>query len=277
MCSSLIIKTADNTVQLAHASVKEYFLHKPRQIVLSDVQLGHAAIAHCCLSYVLLPSESEGQDIFIFDYPAKFWSNHYQLSNKNEILQDLAKRFLWDQHGTFERWRRLGTYASLHLEHIYTGPSPLHYGNNNQNQLVNGKSQEMNGVGHTVHLLKLQQRKDILVLLGRLLLDKGANVNAQGGQYGNALQAASASWKGNAEIVRLLLDKGTDVDAQGGRHGNALHLQAASWRDCAEIIQILLDNGAQSGQSETEGKVWKKIWGKLHQSKVIQKFPHLKF
>jgi hypothetical protein len=44
-----------------------------------------------------------------------------------------------------------------------------------------------------------------------MLLDKGADVNAQGGDYGNALQAASAG--GHEAVVKLLLDKGADVNA----------------------------------------------------------------
>ncbi|EWY85855.1 hypothetical protein FOYG_12954 [Fusarium oxysporum NRRL 32931] len=60
----------------------------------------------------------------------------------------------------------------------------------------------------------------------QLLLNKGADVNAQGGEYGNALQAASASLEGDLEVVQLLLDKGADVNAQRGFYVNAL--QAAS-------------------------------------------------
>jgi hypothetical protein len=74
----------------------------------------------------------------------------------------------------------------------------------------------------------------------KLLLDKGADVNAQGGRYGNALQAASE--RGNEQIVKLLLDKGADVNAQGGRYGNAL--QAASERGNEQIVKLLLDKGA---------------------------------
>ena len=49
-----------------------------------------------------------------------------------------------------------------------------------------------------------------------LLLSKGADVNAQGGgEYGNALQAASRG--GHEKVVELLLSKGADVNAQGGR------------------------------------------------------------
>ena len=47
-----------------------------------------------------------------------------------------------------------------------------------------------------------------------MLLDKGAEVNAQGGGYGNALQAASSG--GHETVVQMLLDKGAEVNAQGG-------------------------------------------------------------
>ena len=47
----------------------------------------------------------------------------------------------------------------------------------------------------------------------QLLLDKGADINAQGGHYGNALQAASTG--AHEKIVQLLLDNGADVNAQG--------------------------------------------------------------
>ena len=76
----------------------------------------------------------------------------------------------------------------------------------------------------------------------RLLLDKGADVNAQGGKHGNALQAAA--YTGNLEVTRLLLDKGANVNAQGGEYDNALQAAAASWRAEVEVIRLLLDKGA---------------------------------
>ena len=45
----------------------------------------------------------------------------------------------------------------------------------------------------------------------KLLLKKGANINAQGGVYGNALQAALD--RGYEAVVKLLLEKGADVNA----------------------------------------------------------------
>ncbi|SLM37284.1 ankyrin repeat domain containing protein [Lasallia pustulata] len=65
-----------------------------------------------------------------------------------------------------------------------------------------------------------------------MLLDKGADVNAQGKEYGNALQAASE--RGHDQVVRMLLDKGANVNAQGGEYGNAL--QAASSRGHDQVV-----------------------------------------
>ncbi|RYN72660.1 hypothetical protein AA0120_g12741 [Alternaria tenuissima] len=76
--------------------------------------------------------------------------------------------------------------------------------------------------------------------IATLLLDKDADVNAQGGLYSNALQAAAA--RGHKEMATLLLDKGADVNAQGGYFGNAL--QAASARGHKEMATLLLDKGA---------------------------------
>ena len=73
-----------------------------------------------------------------------------------------------------------------------------------------------------------------------LLLRKGANVNAEGGYYGNALQVASRG--GLEEIARSLLENGADVNVQGGYYGNAL--QAASFDGHEKIARLLLENGA---------------------------------
>jgi hypothetical protein len=73
----------------------------------------------------------------------------------------------------------------------------------------------------------------------RLLLDYGANTNAQGGVYGSALQAAS--YLGNEKMVCLPLDYGVGINAQGGKYGSALQaygnaLQAASYNGNEEVM-----------------------------------------
>lgn len=69
------------------------------------------------------------------------------------------------------------------------------------------------------------------------MLDADADVNAQGGKYGNALQAASII-QDNTEIVGMLLSAGVDVNAQGGMYENALH--AAAYNSSKENIKLQL-------------------------------------
>ena len=71
-------------------------------------------------------------------------------------------------------------------------------------------------------------------------MDEGANVNMQGGYFGNALQAASAG--GYEQVVKLLLRKGANINAKGGRFHNAL--MAAALEGHGHLLQLLLDKGA---------------------------------
>ncbi|KAK8054320.1 ankyrin repeat-containing domain protein [Apiospora saccharicola] len=72
------------------------------------------------------------------------------------------------------------------------------------------------------------------------LLKTDVDVNAQGGYYGTALQAASG--RGNQYITKSLLDKGAHVNAHGGVYDTALH--GTSWYGHDEVVQLLLDLGA---------------------------------
>jgi hypothetical protein len=74
----------------------------------------------------------------------------------------------------------------------------------------------------------------------KLLLDKGANANAQGGHFSNALYEASA--RGHEAVVKLLLNYGADANTKGGEYGNAL--QAASARGHEALVKLLRDRGA---------------------------------
>ena len=46
----------------------------------------------------------------------------------------------------------------------------------------------------------------------QLLLDRGADVNLAGGNYGTALGAAAVAYEGNLEIVKSILDRGADIN-----------------------------------------------------------------
>ena len=62
-----------------------------------------------------------------------------------------------------------------------------------------------------------------------------------------------ASSRGNKAIVKLLLEKGVDVNAEGGEYGNAL--QAALFGGNEAIVKLLLENGAEENPEESESGV----------------------
>ena len=75
-----------------------------------------------------------------------------------------------------------------------------------------------------------------------MLLDKGADINAQGGGCGNALQAASYEGHQSLEVVKLLLDKGVDYNTKSGSYDNMLYV--ASYKGYVKIVEILLNKVA---------------------------------
>ncbi|KAI0868550.1 hypothetical protein GGS24DRAFT_506683 [Hypoxylon argillaceum] len=67
------------------------------------------------------------------------------------------------------------------------------------------------------------------------------DVNAAGGLFGSALQAAAYS--GQKESVKRLLDKGANPNAGGGKYRSALN--AAVLKGFWDIVKIWLDHGAK--------------------------------
>jgi hypothetical protein len=88
-----------------------------------------------------------------------------------------------------------------------------------------------------------------LVVFVEDLVEVGADVNAQGGLYGNALQAAAQY--GNEAVLRLLIEKGTDVNAQGGHYNGAL--QAAAQKGHPDLVGLLIDHGADINKGTIDG------------------------
>lgn len=218
--------TSGTRVRLAHFSVKE-FLESNRilksgagQFYLESA-IGHRALAQSCLTYLRYYSVScektlTDQDLETFpllEYAAQSWFYHSTLKCGDEVSREMSLLDLeqvrddWlAVHSPDEPWKKPFERWEERREKKAKSASPIYYAS-------------------------------LLGLLAAVnkLLDKGAKVDAVGGRYGTALQAASA--QGDREIVQLLLNKGAKVDAEGGAYGSAL--QAASARGDREIVQLL--------------------------------------
>ncbi|KAF3163644.1 hypothetical protein TWF225_002027 [Orbilia oligospora] len=82
----------------------------------------------------------------------------------------------------------------------------------------------------------------------KLLLEEfGANANATGVEYGNALTAAA--FDGTIDIVRMLLDHNADVNSPNG-----WALQTAAEQGHLDVVELLVERGANVNACLDEGK-----------------------
>ncbi|EMD95072.1 hypothetical protein COCC4DRAFT_93705, partial [Bipolaris maydis ATCC 48331] len=75
-----------------------------------------------------------------------------------------------------------------------------------------------------------------------MLLDNGADVNAEGGVCCNALQLASM--EGHEQVVKTLLNAGANVDIQSGAYNNNALYAASEKGHEQQVVKVLLDAGA---------------------------------
>ena len=271
ICSSLVIMTTDEKdretrsarqiVALAHYSVKEYLL-SDRIGKGSAAQYGmqhavcHDAIARSCLGYLLqfqgveMLGQNNAKEFRLADYSARFWIEHAQATEEQTGgYSQEAMVLFWEKKNAYLNWLRIHnpdrSWEMPDFKKILKLlPAPLYYaslfGLRRVVELLVEKGADVNAqggdYGNALQAASYRGHEAIV----RLLVDNGADVNAQGGNYDNALYAASS--RGHEQIVRLLVDKGADVKAEGGYHGNALY--AASERGHEQIVRLLLDNGA---------------------------------
>ncbi|KAJ5865432.1 NACHT nucleoside triphosphatase [Penicillium soppii] len=238
-----IFHATETELHLAHFSVKEYLLGENDYTITT----ASMSITRTCLTYLtdINGSKSEiRRDFPLARYAAKTWTGHAALAQASKEIVRATVTFL-EKERTFQRWARL--YQADRYWDEEPGPargSRLYYASFDglvaPVKEIIGKGADVNAeggyYGNALQAASYQGHQEIV----RLLLDRGADVNAKGGECGNALYAASA--KGHQEIVALLLDNGADVNAEGGEWGNAL--QAASYQGHQEIVTILLDKGA---------------------------------
>ncbi|KAL8699990.1 MAG: hypothetical protein Q9201_005685 [Fulgogasparrea decipioides] len=246
-------------IRLAHFSVKEYLVSN--RILQGDARRfsvqetsANALICSDCLAYLLQfeGSYRDSQSLTKFPlalYAAEYWISHAQVAEGDTDFEPplITELFLTKEAGLLKLirlYRPHFTHAFFLASRMGSISTPLYYtalaGLHKSVQMLLDKGADVNAqggyFGNALQAAAERGHNEVV----QLLLDKGADVNAQGGFHGNALQAAA--YRGHNKVVQLLLDKGADVNAQGGFHGNAL--QAAAEGGHNEVVQLLLDKGA---------------------------------
>jgi hypothetical protein len=259
-CSSLVVVVStesNNVLQLAHFSVKEYLTSdRVESDVAPEFQTvtASASIAKVCLAYLLqFDQELQPKEVLnefpLAKYSATFWMSFAAVGNGEEdSLIGLIERFFCFLGAPYKTCYSLNRpekiYENQEPNNTETLASPLYYaalgGLRKTVQLLLENNADVNAqggaYGNALQAASSRGHEQVV----KLLLKKNVNVNAQGGYYGNALQAASVG--GHQQVVKLLLEKKADVNVQGGFYGNAL--QAASYRGHEQVVNLLLEKKA---------------------------------
>ncbi|KAJ5318963.1 Pfs NACHT and Ankyrin domain protein [Penicillium brevicompactum] len=208
----------EKELHLAHFSVKEYLLDLPPfEVTTASISMTGMCLTYLrgvtCFSIISDTSIAITRHFPMASHAAHYWARYASFAQTSKGLMQMMVRFL-EEESTFQLWGRL-----------YQPDQP---GVNEPVALMSSRLYKIAFVG--------------LALLAHEFIDKGADVNAQVGLYGNALQAACIDGYRNIEVVELLITKGADINAQGGYYGTAL--QAACISSHQEIVQLLLNKGA---------------------------------
>jgi hypothetical protein len=240
-------------ITLAHFSVREYLvseslrIHSKLSFYHCDEKLANTSIAKTCVAYLLQFEQRIGRDIHMShrfrSYAAEHWIQHTRPNNDDDgILRQLILNLLHPEvylkwlvlcpwNTDYNKWAPIYCMADFGLAIVC------------RDLLQNGADIYVQGgpYGNPL-LIASSSGHDSTV---RLLLENGADINAQG-PYGNALRAASIG--GHDDIVQLLLEKGADIKAPEGVFGSPLQLASSGGHRA--IVQLLLENGADVNEKD---------------------------
>ncbi|KAJ7444029.1 ankyrin repeat-containing domain protein [Mycena latifolia] len=284
VCAGLIIvDEAMSVVRLIHYTTQHYF-DSIQPVQFADA---HTIIASQCLAYLSLNEFSQLDIIYsmphewVKGHPLAGYSQHFLLhaaeASRQLYLQPcltifLEKanswQFIWGQffYGQpvppwdYQAWPQppslLWLSAASNLIHIATHvldqlvddtnidsalSAAVYYGYIEMAQLLIKKFGANVNAGGGYYGTALQAASTGgHESVAQFLIEKGADVNAVGGYYGTALQVASR--EGHESVARFLIEKGADVNAQGGHCGTAL--QAASARGHESVARFLIEKRA---------------------------------
>ena len=151
---------------------------------------------------------------------------------EDEAIENLIFKFVMHSTNAFMNWIKLKA-----PEGLFKNSDWIHHGLPfRDEELASLEFGPQNELGHPLYQMVFTG----MVPMVHRLLECGARIDALGGRYGNALQAAV--WRNDENLVMILLERGADVNAPGGPYGSAL--QVAVWEDHENLVRLLVERGA---------------------------------
>ncbi|KAH8826716.1 ankyrin repeat-containing domain protein [Flagelloscypha sp. PMI_526] len=229
------------SVQLAHASVKEYLLVDSGAWFALQEPSAHSLIAGACLAvlahFKVLVRENYASP---FWYSENMWYAHVLPNCSPALLgqqQMLYTTFPWTSRylaqNIYHKKCPLSSVASLGLVDFLESCLLAAVWDTNA---LGSALIKAAGFGSS----KINTRS---IQCCRLLVSHGAKVDYLGEERANALQAASSA--GNLDVAQFLIEEGANVNAPGGEYGTSLHAAAdAATLSRLDMVQFLVQNGA---------------------------------
>ena len=217
ICSSLVTKMEDETVQFAHASIKEYFQSDKRKIGSSvevDPCFGHYFIGQCSLAYIMqrrqvIPDDYDARyQKCLLQYAAQFWPKHI-LASKQEsaVMNQIINLF---ESESLIYWFNAHTY-----DYLNGNVERMIYPNHLQIAALHGLIETAKWLMlQPVHNVACMEALSVAACNGHinmvtLLIEKG-DIKVASKFYYQAIERASE--RGQDQVVRLLYEHGKDSD-----------------------------------------------------------------
>jgi len=285
------------TFRLAHFSIQEYLVSDriargPAMYFSTKEIEAHLHISNACLAYhlhlsaIILVTEEQCNHFALWKYAAINWAHHLEhvppaawtpstikmasqaLTPRSQNLLNMSR--IRNPDDDDHDWTM--DFSDLAL--------PLYYlAALGTTQLITFLLDRQCNVGHYINELSpigskfgfalaaaTRRRKTNIVTL---LLNRGADINLQGGDFQSALQAAA--YYGNDGTLQLLIKEGANINANEGSMGSAL--QSASFEANERTMQLLLDKGAEiNATGGSHGSVLQAAAQARHSRRSIVKF-----
>ena len=274
LCRNLVVMDSEQrTFRFAHQSVREYLLGKSEYTVMRQHAL---ATERCLDMYLTEPSpslkvsRSVQQNGILKHYAGAYWPVHYTYLGECEFPETHEKvsRFLMEGTRTshhYIQWassirskndedgwpslnQALGLDSSdgLHFKLCFAISTPVTYRSvacafglprflkdPTLSIMEVNQRQKLGKFDSTFLVFAVEGGYDQVV---QLLLDQGADINAQSGFTGNAL--CTAIHNGDDRMVQILFDRGADIKTKSN-YSSAVW--AASLENNDKLMQMLID------------------------------------
>jgi ankyrin repeat protein len=292
------VRKESGSLQFIHESVHDFLLRHQRLQTLdpglesNPIGTSHDRLRECCLSYLTinsltlldtLPMDRPASKMLCYLYPFISYAciyifEHAEEAQRRGIDQKCFLQLLQDRDDVFSRLRFFHSsmtnkpipmhikyakllrflffhgYRELAIVQLTSGSSYLNaqsdYSDALEETVMRGdkamtKLLLAKGANVNAKIRHYSSPLQVAIVLEKeeiatMLLEEGADVKVESSIYGNALQAATIV--GSETMVKTLLRKGADVNGGGGLYGSSL--MAAIVLDKGPIVRILVEEGA---------------------------------